>query len=159
MVSFEDAMKVVARMELMAYFNTVSPEARTMIAEELMAMVNWPEERVVRNGHGVVPYVEPKDRLAWLVQQLKKVSAWPGMPEIRGIYCLRFTPADGVFAECDRVALVVTDDGKLVGNDPVLALEAGREKEQAYLPGPDDEPIGDVKDQIAGAANRLGGGR
>ena len=154
MVTFEDAMKVVARMELMAYFNTVSPEARTLIAEELMAMVNWPPERIVRNGYGVVPYVEPRERLAHLAKQLKKVKDWPGMTEIRGLYCLRFTPADGVMADCTLPG--ITDDGVFVGED---AIGIAAVPEPVYLPAPGDEPIGGMLGDIAAAAKKLGGGK
>ncbi len=157
MITELDAMKAVAQMELMTYFNGLSEGARSLIAEELMAMCNWPREKVVRNGYGIVPYVEPIDRLKWLMLQLKKVSAWPGMSEVRGIYCLRFTPADGIVAECDREALGVTDDGVLIGNDLDARAIAAPEREQEYLPGPDDEPIDDLKDDIAALAKKMAG--
>ena len=156
MISIDEAMKAVAQMELMAYFN-LSPEARLLAGKELMAMVNWPASRILRNAlDEVIPYVEPKERLAWLVRQLRKVGTWPGMSEIRGLYCLRFVPADGIEAPCNLEG--VTDDGVFVG--------AGSEMdafppapEQLYIPGPDDVPVGDLMASIAGAAKRLGSGK
>ena len=155
MISMDDAMDVVADMEVnMAYF-TLSPEARVKAAKQLMAMVNWPPEKIVKNGHGeVVPYVEPSERLAWLSRQLAKVKTWPGMGEVRGLYCLKFTPADGI--ECDCTLPGITDDGRFVGEDAV-GIEAAPEPK--YLPQPGDEPIGDLALDIANAAKKLGGGR
>lgn len=35
--------------------------------------------------------------LSWLVEQLvNRVGEWPGPAQVRGIYCTRFKPADGV---------------------------------------------------------------
>ncbi len=156
MISFEDAMEVVEDMEVnMAYF-TLSPNARAKAGMQLMAMVNWPPDRVVKNGHGeVIPYVTPKERLAWLSRQLMKVKTWPGMGEVRGLYCLRFTPADGIEADCTLPG--VTDDGRFMGED-AIGIDAPPE-EQPYLPQPGDEPIGDdFRAMVAGAAKKLNGG-
>lgn len=45
----------------------------------------------------------PQARLSWLVMELvNKVGRWPegGFREVRGIYCTKFNPADGLEADC-----------------------------------------------------------
>jgi hypothetical protein len=149
MITIAEAMKVVAWMELTPYFSGISEEGRVLLGEELMAMVNWPPERILRNGHGeILPYVEPKERLAWILTRVKTLKVWPGIGQIRGMYCLRFKPADGIEADCDRELLGITDDGRFAEDD---------RPEQKYLPGPGDEPIGDLAEHIAGVAKRLKG--
>lgn len=156
MISFDDAAKAVDQFELMAYFHTVSPGARVLIAEELAAMVNWPRERVVRNGYGIVAYVEPKDRLTRLMKAMKQVREWPGMAEIRALYCQMYSPADGHEVECCTIPGFTLEECES-GTD-YFSLERGKEPERKYLPQPGDVP-NDILAQIPGAAKRLGGGK
>ena len=40
------------------------------------------------------------DRALWIIDQMLNLSNdWPGIPEMRGIFCHRFPPADGVAGE------------------------------------------------------------
>jgi hypothetical protein len=41
------------------------------------------------------------DRLHWLVTELvNHVGEWPGPAEVRGLFCSRYRPADGIEADC-----------------------------------------------------------
>jgi hypothetical protein len=152
MITIDQATEAVSNFELMQYFNTISEGGRTKIAEELVAMVNWPRERVLRNGYGeAIAYVEPIDRLKWLLKQCKRVSEWPGMAQIRALYCLRFKPADGVEMEYCTIPGYTLDE--LESGTDFLSLDRGKQPEQKYIPAPDDEPIGDdLMKQIARVA-------
>lgn len=139
MITLADAMTAVSRMELMAFFNTVPEGARALIAEELMEMVNWPRTRPLKNGLGeVIPYVEPIDRLQRLMKALKIVREWPGMSEIRGLYCRMYRPADGIENPTCNIP-GFTDEECENGVD---YLSLNRAPAKAFLPAPDDEPIG-----------------
>lgn len=42
-----------------------------------------------------------KERLDWLVEtMINRVGVWRGPVELRGVYCSRFKPADGVSGDC-----------------------------------------------------------
>lgn len=146
MISHAEAMKAVERMELMAFFSTVSEGARALIAEELMEMINWPPDRPLRNGHGeLIPYVEPRVRLDRLMKALKKVKEWPGMAEIRGLYCRMYRPADG--DENPSCNIPGFSDEECASGVDYLSLE--RPPAKPYLPAPEDEPIGeDIQEQL-----------
>ncbi len=145
MITIEEANQAVNQFELMKYFHLLSPEARNLVAEELMAMCNWPKDRILRNAHGeTIPYIHPRVRLAWLMLALKPVDEWPGMAQIRGLFCKRFKPADGIeVASCNIPGYT---DEECESAHLSLPLPA-------YIPQPGDEPMGDeIPKQIAKAA-------
>lgn len=155
MIGYTDAMNAVARFELMKYFSSVSEEGRGLIAEEIMAMVNErPYNSVRKNGLGeIIPYVDPQYRLARLMRAIRGVGEWPGMGQVRALYCLMYAPADGIPGEACMIA-VIPDDGS------VAALEGRHQNQPAFLPAPDDEPIGeDFKAKLLTAANTMRGGK
>lgn len=156
MISFDEATKAVTQFELMKFFGQMSAGARSQIAEELMAMVNWSPERPLKNGLGeVIRYVEPRVRLARLMTALKTVDEWPGMAQIRAVYCKMYLPADGILVDYCTIP-GFTEEECESGSD-ILSL--GRAPEPKYLPQPGDEPVGDLSKAIAAGAKRITGGR
>lgn len=78
MITEQDAKIATARLSCLRYFPT-EPGARSMIAHLFMRMVSMP------------------DQLSWLVQQfIDHVGEWHGPKELRGVFCTRFKPADGI---------------------------------------------------------------
>lgn len=144
-------------MELMAYFGTLSAGARVMIAEELMAMVNWPPDRELKNGLGeTIKYTEPSVRLERLMRALKSVTEWPGMAQIRAVYCKMYKPADGI--EVSSCTIPGFTDEEIEAHADYFTLN--RAPEPKYLPKPDDEPVGeDIKALIGSAAKKLTGAK
>jgi hypothetical protein len=76
---FENA---VGRLAALAFF-PVSDEARTEIMRLLYRMVSTVEQ------------------LNWLcTTMIDRVGTWRGPVELRGVFCTRFKPADGIEANC-----------------------------------------------------------
>lgn len=45
--------------------------------------------------------VSTPEQLAWLVRTMvDEVGEWQGPKELRGVYCTRFAPGDGIDADC-----------------------------------------------------------
>lgn len=144
MISLDEAIAAVDQFEVLTYFDRVKAPARLKIAEMLMAMVNWPESRVQRNGYGPIPYIHPVDRLKWLIGAMTngQYNEWPGIAEVRGVFCSRYTPADGINAYATNPVYAPSED-------PIIP------EPPKYLPQPGDEPIGDeFKNLIAAAAEK-----
>lgn len=75
----EDA---VGRLGALEFFPK-APEERMAVAEMIVRMV-WSQEQLV-----------------WLVQtMMDRVGRWHGPLELRGVFCSRFDPKDGVQATC-----------------------------------------------------------
>ena len=50
------------------------------------------------------------ERLMWLVGELvNHVDEWPGPAEVRGLFCSRFRPADGIEADCTLPGYAAAD--------------------------------------------------
>ena len=98
----------------------------------------------------------PKDRLDWITDALiYGVGKWPegGLAEVRGLYCRKFKPADGIETECTLPGFTHESRSPFLGAAPV---------EHPYLPQPGDEPVGEeFMKQIADVAKakRIGGAR
>lgn len=73
----------VAALGMLQYFPS-DPGTRQAIMREIAAMVGTAEE------------------LAWLVAAMKRVGVWEGPAEMRGVFCARFAPRDGVEGSCGR---------------------------------------------------------
>lgn len=72
-----DIRKALAKMGMMEFFPT-DPDVKSAIAAELAQMCI------------------SRESLEWLTTAMvRKVGKWPGVKEMRGIYCSRFPPADG----------------------------------------------------------------
>lgn len=73
----------VADLGMLQYFPS-DPATRRAIMRELAAMVGT------------------EDELRWLVSAMKRIGVWEGPAEMRGVFCARFAPRDGVEAACGR---------------------------------------------------------
>ena len=107
----EPEMAAIA-VEQLAGLMTMVPSldlARLAIARELSEFVCDPEE------------------LAWLVREAPlRYPAWPGIREIRALYCARFSPRDGVVVSSwvyeDGIIPGVVDPPYLIADGPRGAL-------------------------------------
>lgn len=156
MVTEAEAMVAVARMAGLMKFVPSGEIERGEIARQLMLMVNW-NPAVKRYGYDKagkryeIAYVQPSDRLEWLIRCCARVAEWPGVAELRGLFSQRFPLADA--PEENPVCNIpgYSDDECLSGTD-FLSVERAAQ-EQKYLPQPGDEPIGDdLLKQIATVA-------
>lgn len=154
MVSRQQVLLAIDSLEGVVKFLPASEVARFRIASEIMGMVNWPEDRPVKNKLGDVlsiRYVHPVGRLNWLFDTISSnVKEWPGMREIRALYCKKFTPADGIEGYNCSIA-GYTDEECEAGVD-TISIE-GRDNLESVpaLPAPEDQPIGDLVFQITEA--------
>jgi hypothetical protein len=141
-ITLDEAIDAVDSFELMQYFSQMGTKARLKIAEELVAMINWPPNRPLTDGAGhVLPYIEPHVRLARLLRALKTVSVWTSMADIRALYCQMYKPADEIEPPVGCNIPGFTMEECEAGAD-FLSLERA-ESEQKFIPGPDDEPAKD----------------
>jgi hypothetical protein len=70
----------ISKLALMAFFPG-DPDTRAALISVLMQLV------------------ETEEQLEWLVERaLKLYTRWPGVGELRALYCSRFKPRDGVEA-------------------------------------------------------------
>ena len=77
-------------------------------AVEQMAMLQYfPSDASARKGimHLLAAIVDRAERLQWLVDAMvNHIGTWYGPVELRGVYCTRFRPADGIEAYCIQSA-------------------------------------------------------
>jgi hypothetical protein len=103
----------VAQMTILRYFPAESI-ARAMVMDLLSRLVGTAEQ------------------LNWLTRTLvDRVGEWHGPAELRGIFCTRFKPADGIEADCSV-------RGFTAGDSEMAHITAPAPR---YLPAPDDEAI------------------
>jgi hypothetical protein len=77
-MNFENVMRLIGRWGGTIQFFPSDPEARIGIAEEIVAMA------------------ANEEQVRWLVGFLPKIYRdWPGMLEVRAVFCTRYKPADG----------------------------------------------------------------
>lgn len=81
-VTPDRAAAAVSRLALMAFFPT-NPEVQTALVEILLEMVDTDEH------------------LDWLMRRLLVLPKWPGVGEMRALYCSRYKPKDGLEAYSD----------------------------------------------------------
>lgn len=82
MLSKELIVKAVGRLACLSFFPS-DKDARTEVMRLLSRMVSEREE------------------LDWLIQtMIDKVGRWHGPMELRGVFCTRYKPADGIEASC-----------------------------------------------------------
>ena len=80
-MNFDNVMRLIGRWAGTMRFFPSEPEARFGIAEALSKMAGNEAE------------------LRWLISRLPELyTDWPGLLEVRAVYCTRFKPRDGVEA-------------------------------------------------------------
>jgi len=77
----------------------ITPNAAAGAVSKLSLMAFFPGDPDARGAliWALQQLVDTEDHLDWLVERsLKLYSRWPGIAEIRAVYCSSFRPADGV---------------------------------------------------------------
>lgn len=77
----------------------ISEQALLVAAGRLLAMPFCPADELVKMAilDELPEIVEDDDQLRWLIARvLKLYNQWPGLSEIRAVYCSKFRPRDGV---------------------------------------------------------------
>lgn len=79
--------------------DTLTPETVAAAVSRLALMAFFPGDPEVRAG--LIPIflgmIDTEEHLDWLVARaLQLFPRWPGVAEIRALYCSRFKPKDGV---------------------------------------------------------------
>lgn len=83
------------------------------------------------------------ERALWIIDQLKKLTNdWPGCMEMRGIFCHRFLPADGISAESK-----LCPDGQ-IPRDQAIGFIPANKQEQLRDPRDRSLPSGDVGNAV-----------
>ncbi len=139
-------MAVLRIAECMTYFpqSVVFKAEFTAFLERMIGSANI-------KSHGI-DYT-PEMRLEWLTQALIYLSKWPeeGMREVRGMYCCKFKPADGMEAYSSLPGFCAQD----IESGCWAPCLGPPTQWHAYLPQPGDEPIGEFAAQIQSGARRL----
>jgi hypothetical protein len=77
--------------------------------------------------------VERKDQLDWLVSTMvNRVGEWRGPAEMRGVYCSRFKPFDGIEADCINTPGFTPDEQEakaLAKHEEIKSLPPGKEND------------------------------
>jgi hypothetical protein len=77
----------------------LKPEAVASAVSKLALMAFFPGDPDTRAAliYILLELVDTKEHLDWLVERAVKLyTRWPGVAEIRALYCSRFRPKDGV---------------------------------------------------------------
>lgn len=146
MITIEDAHDAVEKFDGLLFFDKVSPAIRADIADVLVRLVNMQEgdKRESNLRYQKLAFVTPEERLKKFVRLVttKSAGTWMGIPQLIALYATQFIAADPelvVNPEFCTVPGFTADE--YADNIHATAIEAPRE--QAYLPQPGDEPIGD----------------
>jgi hypothetical protein len=65
------------------------------------------EQKLVANS--IKKYVSTRGELLWLTETACEVMRWFSIPELRGIFCSRYKPADGVWVEAKTPGFTYQD--------------------------------------------------
>jgi hypothetical protein len=82
----------------MEVFMNLSPETAAEGVCKLALMAFFPGDPDTRAAlvWALLQFVDTEEHLEWLVERaLKLYTRWPGVGELRAVYCSRFKPADG----------------------------------------------------------------
>lgn len=171
MITNDEAMDVVQILAVHHKFFPSSEIDRALIAGIMVSMVNWPPEKKLfaydKYGEKYeIRYVQPVDRLQFILDSMMVLREWPGASEMRAIYGSLFSSADGVDPGEPSVPEYVTDGSGMRSHG--MELLFSQKKDAAYLPKPRPEPFylpqpgdvpNDILPQIPAAAKLLGGGK
>lgn len=81
--------------------NTLTPEAAAAAVAKLALMAYFPGDRDIRAAlvWVLLEMVETEEQMDWLVNRaLRLYGNWPGVGELRALYCSRWKPKDGMEA-------------------------------------------------------------
>lgn len=118
----------------MTYSTPPRPSSSDIIAAmvELSTLRYFPADDLTKRAvmSQIMRYCDRSDGLSWLVSQLvNRVGQWPGPAEVRGLYCSRFKPADGIEANCSLPGFTA-EDGEARNPEPI---KLGRSEAKGLL--------------------------
>ena len=109
MLNLDEVMNVVGRFAAMKFYPSGNPEVAIAVAEEL-----------AERSHDI-------EEIRWTVKRVVKLyPEWPGINEVRAVYCSRWRPFDGVEAFSSNPRFC---DGIPSEREHVPMLEAPRNPE------------------------------
>lgn len=89
-----------------------TPEQLNGATEELRAIPYFPtaDAATIAIAIAIGKFVDDVYRLRWLIDTaVSSMREWKGVAEMRGLYCTRFKPADGVEANCTVAGFTPAD--------------------------------------------------
>lgn len=96
--------------------------------EDLGSLKFFPPAAGAKHGVMELLYrmVETPAQLNWLVRTMvDRVGQWHGTLEVRGVYCTRFKPKDGIEATCSMSMGFTPEELETAGHQEPLALPPG----------------------------------
>lgn len=111
----------------------ISKTEMAVIGRDLATIPFYPRE-----DHDVVlrqlsRFVDSPRKMQWLVDTaVASMRKWGGIPELRGLYCTRFKPADGCEESCSLPGFTAEDSE---------AKAAFEHHQQNQIAGPDDSEL------------------
>ena len=148
MLAMEEALE---RLAAIPYFPS-SDGAVLEIMHQLKNMI----------GAEIVYGSTPQERLDWLISAaINAMRAWSGIPELRGLYCSRWKPADRIEAYSSLPGYTAEDSESLAlaAHQDRKAIEAGRKSPKLLEAAacdrmPEDELAQLHRDTIGGSSRR-----
>jgi hypothetical protein len=115
---------------------TVFPSDFLEATVKLRAIPFFPDDRTIRLeiANQIAKFVGTKEQLDWLVSSaIESIDDWQrngGIPELRGIFCTRFDPADG--KETTAVHATGFREADLIRRHSARVIEENEQKLLAY---------------------------
>jgi len=79
----------------------LKPETLASMGRDLMAIPAYPSDQHDLILRMLDRFVDTPEHLRWLVDTaVMYLPRWEGVPALRGLYCTRYKPADGIEADC-----------------------------------------------------------
>ncbi len=114
MISIEQAVQAATRLHVLKFY----PSDSTGVFDSEVARL-------------LTRMVDTAAQLNWLVAaMIDRVGEWQGPKELRGVFCTRFRPADGIEADC------MTTAGFTPGDNEMRSIEAHEERKRQELQPP-----------------------
>jgi hypothetical protein len=74
--------------------------SQARFCQKLFLIPYYPRENHTDVLEEIAAFADRADALEWLILAASRLKQWPGVGELRGLYCTRFKPADGIEADC-----------------------------------------------------------
>lgn len=91
----------------------ITTEVLTKALEELSSIPFFPTAEAAQLviGKHMLKFVSGPTELRWLVDSaVNAMRKWEGIPELRGLYCTRYKPVDGVEGTCSLAGYSPADN-------------------------------------------------
>jgi hypothetical protein len=127
----------------------ITPKAAAAAVSNLALMAFFPGDPDTRVAlmNVLMSLVDTKEHLDWLIERaLKLYARWPGVAELRALYCSRYPPKDGAeayseiyesgFPHESPAATYVTPAGAPVSNDATIDAVVRKAAKLKAMPAP-----------------------